>query len=80
MTHMHPENAHVSASEATSAAAAPAAPADSAERDDAVVQLADALRGAERAHRAYQAELCLGDVEAADDWSVWYAEYLLGLR
>jgi hypothetical protein len=44
------------------------------------VQLADALRNAERAHRAYRAELRLGDVEPAEDWSTWYAEYLLGMR
>jgi hypothetical protein len=51
-----------------------------AEPDDAVVQLAGALRTAERAHGAYLAELRLGDVEPAEDWSTWYAEYLLGLR
>jgi hypothetical protein len=50
------------------------------ELDDAVTQLAGALRDAERAHRAYEAELRLGDVEPADDWPTWYAEYLLGLR
>jgi hypothetical protein len=44
------------------------------------MQLARALRTAERAHRAYLAELRLGDVEPADDWSTWHAEYLLGLR
>jgi hypothetical protein len=75
---VHPEPAHVSASEATKTAAAAAA--DDTERDDAVMQLARALRTAERAHRAYRAELRLGDVEPADDWSTWYAEYLLGLR
>ena len=57
-----------------------AATADATERDDAVMQLAGALRAAERAHRAYRAELRLGDVEPADDWPTWYAEYLLGLR
>jgi predicted subunit of tRNA(5-methylaminomethyl-2-thiouridylate) methyltransferase len=77
MAHVHPEPAHVSASEATKTAAAAA---DGTERDDAVMQLARALRTAERAHRAYRAELRLGDVEPADDWSTWYAEYLLGLR
>lgn len=80
MTHVHHEPAHVSASEATKTAAAAAAAADGTERDDAVMQLAGALRTAERAHRAYRAELRLGDVEPADDWSTWYAEYLLGLR
>jgi predicted subunit of tRNA(5-methylaminomethyl-2-thiouridylate) methyltransferase len=76
MAHVHPEPAQVSASEATKAAAA----ADGTERDDAVMQLARALRTAERAHRAYLDELRLGDVEPADDWSTWYAEYLFGLR
>jgi hypothetical protein len=80
MAHVQPEPAQVSASEATKAAAASAAASDGTERDDAVMQLAAALRTAERAHRAYRAELRLGDVEPADDWSTWYAEYLLGLR
>jgi hypothetical protein len=53
---------------------------DGQERDDAVVQLARALRITERAHRAYLNELRLGDVEPAEEWSTWYAEYLLGLR
>jgi hypothetical protein len=47
-------------------------------REDAVTQLARALRSARRAHTAYLAELQLGDVEPAEDWSTWYAEYLLG--
>lgn len=47
------------------------------ERDEAVRQLADALRAAERAHRAFQSELRQGDVEPVDDWPTWYAEYLL---
>jgi hypothetical protein len=45
-----------------------------------VGQLAAALRAAERAHRGYLAELRQGDVEPVEDWSTWYAEYLLGLR
>jgi hypothetical protein len=49
-------------------------------RDDAVGQLAGALRAAKRAHCAYLTELRQGDVEPAEDWSTWYAEYLLGLR
>lgn len=49
-------------------------------RNDPVAQLADALRTAERAHRAYLAELRLGDVEPVEHWTTWYAEYLLGLR
>lgn len=28
----------------------------------------------------YLAELRQGDVESVEDWSIWYAEYLLGLR
>ena len=75
MAHVHPEPAEVSASEATKAAAA-----DGAEPDDAVAQLAAALRAAKRAHHAYLAELRLNDVEPAEDWSTWCAEYLLGLR
>ena len=50
------------------------------ERDDAVGQLDRALRTAQRAHRAYLTELRQGDIEPAEDWSTWYAEYLLGLR
>jgi hypothetical protein len=59
------------------------------ERNDAVAQLAGALRTAKRARRAYLAklregdylaELRQGDVEPAEDWSTWYAEYLLGLH
>jgi hypothetical protein len=59
--------------------ATPAA-ADEAAREDAVLQLAGVLRAAERAHSAYLAELSIGDVEPAEDWSTWYAEYLIGLR
>jgi hypothetical protein len=72
MAHVDPELAQASASEPNRKAAA--------EPDDAVGQLARALRTAERAHRGYLAELRQGDVEPADDWSTWYAEYLLGLR
>jgi hypothetical protein len=72
MAHVRPETAEVSATEANETAGA--------EPDDAVVQLAGALRTAERAHGAYLAELRLGDVEPAEDWSTWYAEFLLGLR
>ena len=53
---------------------------DGKEHADAVGQVAGALRAAEHAHRAYVAELRQGDVEPAEDWSTWYAEYLLGLR
>jgi hypothetical protein len=50
------------------------------ERHDPVGQLAEALRTARRSHRAYLAELWQVDVQPAEDWSTWYAEYLLGLR
>jgi len=53
---------------------------DGEKRDDAGGELAEALRAAKRAHHAYLAELRQGDVEPAEDWSTWYAEYLLGLR
>jgi hypothetical protein len=49
------------------------------ERDD-IAQLAGALGAAKRAHRAYVAELRQADVEPAEDWSMWYAEYPLGQR
>ena len=58
--------------------AAETAARGAAERDDAVRQLAGALRAAQRAHRAYLAELRQGDVEPLMDWSMWYADYLLG--
>jgi|tagenome__1003787_1003787.scaffolds.fasta_scaffold20840346_3 hypothetical protein len=49
------------------------------ERDE-IDQLAAALRAAKRAHAAYVAELRQADVEPAEDWSMWYAEYLFGQR
>jgi predicted component of type VI protein secretion system len=73
--HLGPQPAEVSATEANEKAAA-----EGAEPDDAVGHLAGALRTAERAHRAYLAELRQGDVEPTEEWSTWYAEYLLGLR
>ena len=54
-------------------------PSTRADEDD-VAQLAGALRAAERAYRGYLAELRQGDVEPVEDWSTWYAEYLLGRR
>jgi hypothetical protein len=75
MAHVHSEPAEASATEAKETPNG-----DGEHRDDAVVQLAGALRTAERAHRAYLAELRLGDVEPAENWATWYAEYLLGLR
>lgn len=50
-----------------------------ADSDD-VTKLREALRAAGRGYRAYLRELRLGDVEPAEDWSTWFAEYLLGLR
>jgi hypothetical protein len=75
MAHVCPEPAEISAKESEKATFG-----DGKERDDAVGQLAGALRTAKRAHCAYLAELRQGDVEPAEDWSTWYAEYLLGLR
>ena len=49
------------------------------DRED-VTELREALRAVERAYRAYVGELRQGDVEPVEDWSTWYAEYLLGLR
>jgi hypothetical protein len=74
MAHIHPEPGEISATEGKATAG------DGQERDDAVAQLAEELRTAKGAHRAYLAELRLGDVEPAEDCSTWYAEYLLGLR
>jgi hypothetical protein len=75
IAHIHSEPAGVPAAEAKETA-----PGDGKERDDAIGQLAGALRTAKQAHRAYLDELRQGDVEPAEDWSTWYAEYLLGLR
>ena len=75
LTHMHPTPAEIPRTEDEKAAAG-----HRKEREDAVGQLAEALRGAKRSHRAYLAELWQVDVQPAEDWSTWYAEYLLGLR
>ena len=75
MAHVDRERANVSAADLGETTGP-----EGAERDDAIVQLAGELRAAARAHRAYIAELRLGDVEPVEDWSSWYAEYLLGLR
>ena len=75
MAHSSPEPAAISETKHPKATFG-----DGKERDDAVGQLAGALRAAKRAHRAYLTELHQGDVEPAEDWSTWYAEYLLGLR
>lgn len=47
---------------------------------DDVVALREALRSRRSRHRGYLAELRQGDVDPVEDWSTWYAEYLLGLR
>ena len=39
-----------------------------------------ALREAERAHALALAELHQADVDPVEDWALWYAEYLLGVR
>ena len=35
---------------------------------------------AKRAHAVSLAELRQADVDPVEDWAVWYAEYLLGVR
>jgi hypothetical protein len=75
MAHIRAEQGEILAPENEKATAE-----DGQERDDAVGQLAGALRTAKRAHHAYLTELRQGDVEPAGDWSTWYAEHLLGLR
>jgi hypothetical protein len=45
-----------------------------------VFRLAQALREAKRDHAVSLAELRQADVEPVEDWTVWYAEYLLGVR
>jgi hypothetical protein len=75
MAHIDAEQGEILATEDEKATAG-----DGRGRDDAVRQPAGARRTAGRAHRAYLTELRQGDVEPAEDWSTWYAEYLLGLR
>ena len=57
-------------------------PADSnpAVTTEDVARLAQALREAKRAHEQSLAELRQADVDPVEDWAVWYAEYLLGVR
>ena len=74
LAHIDPEPGEISATEVEARAW------DGHQSDDSVDQLAKALRSAMRAHRAYLNELRQGDVEPAEDWSTWYAEYLLGQR
>jgi len=75
MAHIHAEQAEILATENEKATAG-----HGQERDDTVGRLAGALRTAKRAHHAYLTELRQIDVEPTEDWSTWYAEYLLGLR
>jgi hypothetical protein len=44
-----------------------------------VFRLAHALGEAKRAHAVALAELRQADVDPVEDWTVWYAEYLLGV-
>jgi hypothetical protein len=57
-------------------------PADSshAVTSEDVFRLAQALREAKRAHAVSLAELRQADVDPVEDWAVWDAEYLLGVR
>jgi hypothetical protein len=57
-------------------------PADSSQAvtPEDVSLLAQALREAKRAHAVSLAELRQADVDPVEDWAVWYAEYLLGVR
>ena len=48
-------------------------------RED-VLRLAQALREAKRAHSVALAVLRQADVDPVEDWAVWYAEHLLGVR
>jgi hypothetical protein len=74
LAHLKPDPREISATEVKARAR------DGRQSDDSVDQLARALRAAERAYQANLNELRQGDVEPAEDWSTWYAEYLLGQR
>jgi hypothetical protein len=74
MAHIYAEQGEIPATKNEKATAG-----DGHEGDE-VGRLAEALRTAKRAHHGYLTELGQGDVEQAEDWSTWYAEYLLGLR
>jgi hypothetical protein len=54
--------------------------ADSGPDEHDVELLREMLRAAEHSYHGYLGELRQGDVEPVEDWSRWYAEYLLGLR
>lgn len=55
-------------------------PASTRPDEDDVTVLRAALRAAEHGYRRYLAELGQSGVEPVEDWSTWYAEYLLGIR
>jgi|tagenome__1003787_1003787.scaffolds.fasta_scaffold20843896_3 hypothetical protein len=76
-----PEPQHSPASDADKMVARerPREPGESITGDD-VSRLAEALRAAKQAHSASLAEVCQADAEPVEDWAVWYAEYLLGVR
>lgn len=57
----------------------PEDPSQSITAED-VARLAEALRAAKRAHSVSLAELRQADTDPVEDWAVWYAEYLLGVR
>ena len=71
-----------SASDADKMLAQQRLPADSspAVTPEEVSLLAQALREAKRAHAVSLAELRQADVDPVEDWAVWYAEFLLGVR
>jgi hypothetical protein len=56
------------------------ADASDAVTTEELFSLAQALREAKRPHAVSVAELRQADVDPVEDWAVWYAEYLLGVR
>jgi hypothetical protein len=83
MTRIKPESTHRRVSDADKMAARHGEPGGRTSRSataEDVAHLADALRAAKHAHAVHLAELLQGDVEPAQDWATWYAEYLLGVR
>ena len=56
------------------------ADSSSAVTSEDVFRLAQALREAKRTHAVALAELRQADTDPVEDWAVWYAEYLLGVR
>jgi hypothetical protein len=83
MTHIKPESTRRRVSDADKMVARHGEPGDRTSRSataEDVSHLADALRAAKHAHAGHLAELLQADVEPAQDWATWYAEYLLGVR